>query len=443
MNEPIIAFCTTCKGRRQHIEQTLPRNLADNSDYPHAKFILLDYNSQDGLVDYVRNNLGKAVHKGRLVVYSYPQADRFRMAHAKNIAHRAGIIEGADVLVSLDGDNFTGAGFASYIAEQFKANPQTFLWARMVKGLMPRGISGRLVFTPEAFVKAGGYDERFETWAKDDKDLNERLRRLGYPSAEIPAQFLDGVRHSDKMRFREYPHVKHKAAQEYDGDIESDPCADTTISNFGRFGLGIVYRNFNYDDPLELKPVPTRIFGIGMHKTGTTSLHHAFKILGFDSAHWKTAHWAKAIWLEMNMDGRSETLERSYALCDLPIPLLYRQLDKAYPGSKFILTVRDEAGWLASVRDHWNPEINKFRISWDTDPFTHRIHKELYGRKTFDADIFLARYRRHNAEVKEYFKGRDDLLIMEMDQGAGWPELCGFLGEPIPNVSYPRAYTEY
>jgi hypothetical protein len=133
-------------------------------------------------------------------------------------------------------------------------------------------------------------------------------------------------------------------------------------------------------------------------------------------------------------------LEKSYALSDLPIPLLYRELDKAYPGSRFILTVRDESAWLESVRNHFS-DRNPFRWEWDVHPFPNRIHKELYGRKTFDADVFLERYRRHNAEVVEYFKHRPkDLLVMQMDKGAGWLQICSFLGKPIPSAPYPKAF---
>jgi hypothetical protein len=185
--------------------------------------------------------------------------------------------------------------------------------------------------------------------------------------------------------------------------------------------------------------MPTRIFGIGMHRTATTSLHRAFQMLGFESAHWPSAHWAKAVYNEMTTLGYSRTLERSYAACDLPIPLLYRELDMAYPGSKFILTVRDEIKWLRSVRRHWDRNKNPFRASWDQDPFTHRVHNILYGRKDFDWETMLDRYRRHNAEVCEYFKDRfQDLLVMDMETVVGWPELCGFLNVPTPTLDYPR-----
>jgi|SRR5215831_2564175 len=434
---PTIAFCITCKGRVQHVCKTLPRNLADNAGYPHAVFVLLDYNSQDGLREYVRSAHAAEIASGRLVVYTYPNIDVFKMAHAKNLAHRLGIREGATILVNMDADNYTGSGFATYVASQF-CKPNVFLWANMNQPDRPgRGCSGRIVVTKQAFLKLGGYDERFETWSPDDKDFNARLRRLGYEGLEIPRPYLNVVLHNDKMRFKEYKHVRHDQ-HKYHEFCAVDESTNTVV-NYGKFGCGVVFRNFD-GPPIELKPLPTRIFGIGMHKTSTTSLHAALEILGYESAHWKSAHWAKAIWREMNEEHKSLTLEKYYALTDLPLTILYKELDQAYPGSKFVLTIRDEQKWLRSVERHWNPAFNEFRKAWKRDAFSQIVHRELYGQCGFDRDIFLARYRRHTEEVLAHFYNRpDDLLVMNMEH-AGWPELCGFLGVPQPEVPYPRVF---
>jgi hypothetical protein len=302
---------------------------------------------------------------------------------------------------------------------------------------MRRGISGRIAVSTNAFLAVGGYDEVYVNWGPDDKDFNVRLRRLGYKPKEIDPRFLTAVSHNDKMRFREYPHIRD-AEVVYDFILPGRE--QIRIANAGNIGLGVVYKNFG-SEPIELLPIPTRIFGVGMHKTATTSLHSALVKLGYDSAHWKSAHWAKAIWEEMKLYGKSLSLERSYAACDLPLPLLFRELDIAYPGSKFILTIRDEQQWIDSIRAHWSDK-NPFRSQWDTDPFTHRVHTELYGRRKFDEQVMRERYRRHNAEVIEYFKGRPrDLLVMDMSAGAGWYQLCGFLRKPIPKESYPREFT--
>jgi hypothetical protein len=414
----------------------LPKNLADNPE-ANVIFVLLNYqNDNEDVEKYLAEKHEKTLQGKKLFFYNYPGAATFHMAHAKNLAHRCGILQGADVLVNLDADNLTGPHFGAYIAQRFAERENIFLWARMLPGILPRGISGRIAVSARAFVKAGGYDEQFDTWGYDDKDFNHRLQRLGYHAEEIPARFLNGVPHSDKMRFREYPHVRGKDSG-YTKDLDA---GDATIANFGNFGCGEV-KPFPDGPSSALGWLPTRVFGIGLHRTGTRSLDAAFRLLGLDSWHWKSAHEAKAIWLEMNAEGRSQTLEKYYALSDLPIPLLYRQLDLAYPNSKFILTVRNEGAWLASVRRHWSAEHNRFRAAWDTDPFTHKVHTALYGQKEFSEETFRERFERHNREVIDYFAnqiGDGSLLIVNMDKNPGWRGLCEFLDLPEPSEPYPE-----
>jgi hypothetical protein len=439
--EPEIVFCTTCKGRTQHIQQTLPKNLADNAGYRNCKFVVLDYCDAGELRAYLEANHQKDIVDGRLVVYRFTNEDgRFHISHAKNIAARCGILEGADILVTVDADNFTGPGFARFIADKFEEGasaPGMFLCPDfpLIKSLPygplrpQRGYAGRLAIRSMDFVKMGGYDEAFDTWRGEDIDMIARLRRVGYTMRHIDNRYLNTIPHNAEVRFKEYPHAKQ---YENNQEWKNIDARTVTVVNYGRFGVATVYRNFQ-PVPVELKPVPTRVFGIGMHKTGTTSLDKAFQILGFDSFHWGEGE-SPVIWNEMRMSGRSTMLERWYAFSDLPFPLLYKQLDKAYPGSRFILTIRDEQEWLKSVERLWDVRYNPTRWVWDKYPFTNRIHTELYGQRDFNAGVFLARYRRHNAEVMEYFKGAD-LLVMDVREG--WLRLCGFLGKPIPDIPFP------
>ena len=82
------------------------------------------------------------------------------------------------------------------------------------------------------------------------------------------------------------------------------------------------------------------IFGIGLSRTGTTSLHHAFEILGIRSAPTSVA---------LLFDPDDEVLGLYEAFTDNPIPFLYQRLDARFPGSKFILTTRDLDDWLRSM----------------------------------------------------------------------------------------------
>lgn len=429
-----VVFCTTCRNRTEHLKQTLPRNLEGN---PRSKFVVLNYNTEDDLVEWLMEEYPAEIESGRLVLYSCLDEPKFRMSHAKNMAHRCGILEGGEILVNLDADNYAGWGFEDFVQREFRSVPDIFMWSDMIRGVLPRGISGRIVVSKGAFLKLGGYDEKFDHWGSDDKDMHIRLKALNYHGVQVPPSYLDCINHNDKTRFRDYPEAAAKAPAEF----EIHPSMITqNVANAGRFGCGTVYRNLDWDLPIELAPQPTRVFGIGMPKTGTTSLHHALGVLGLDSWHWSSAHVAKAIWQEMNHRGQSPTLERWYALSDTPIPLLYDRLDKAYPGSKFILTWRDEAAWLGSIERHFDPAYNKWALGWDNDPFSHRAHHLLFGRKDFDPDVMLQRYRAHNYDVRDYFASRpQDLLEVGLEDDSKWQKLCEFLDRPVPEIEYPLA----
>ncbi len=54
-------------------------------------------------------------------------------------------------------------------------------------------------------------------------------------------------------------------------------------------------------------------------------------------------------------------------------------------------------------------------------------------------DLWLAEYERHNEAVREFFAGTDRLLEVCWEEGDGWPQLCGFLGVPVPDVPFPHS----
>ena len=59
-----VSLCTTCKGRLWQLRQTLPQNLLYLDD--HSEIILLDYQSPDGLKDYIYTEHSLALAQGRL-----------------------------------------------------------------------------------------------------------------------------------------------------------------------------------------------------------------------------------------------------------------------------------------------------------------------------------------------------------------------------------------
>lgn len=163
-----------------------------------------------------------------------------------------------------------------------------------------------------------------------------------------------------------------------------------------------------------------KIFGIGLSRTGTKSLIFALKELGYYSKHYPSM-------LEFY-----ETIDRYDALADIPISCNFEILDKKYPHSKFILTVRDINSWLESCERH-------LKITTLSEKWQWSIRKKCYGTIGWDREKYKKTYYTHYDNVLEYFKNRpNDLLILDILEGEGYEKLCPFLNKTVINPNFPH-----
>ncbi len=175
-----------------------------------------------------------------------------------------------------------------------------------------------------------------------------------------------------------------------------------------------------------------KIFGIGLSKTGTSSLARALELLGYRTK--------DNPGLERYEPGDVSCVDPRLlieydALTDTPIPSFYRELDKAYPGSKFILTVREREGWLRSCQKQFTE-----KLAAKQNEAHNRLFLDLYGTTIFDAEKFAAGYERFVSGVLRHFENRPhDLLVLDIAAGEGWEKLCPFLGRPVPDLPFPKA----
>ena len=163
-----------------------------------------------------------------------------------------------------------------------------------------------------------------------------------------------------------------------------------------------------------------KVFCVGLGKTGTTSLKEALRMLGY-----------RTIRLPLEWQGITDF--------DAALPgvsaAMYRELDKAFPGSRFILTVRDVDGWLKSIERDMG---RKQDVQRDRADERNRMLEMLYGSPEFDRERFWQAFHDHQAGVRSYFEGRpDDLLVLDVTRSSGWDDLCSFLEEPVPAEPFP------
>jgi hypothetical protein len=198
------------------------------------------------------------------------------------------------------------------------------------------------------------------------------------------------------------------------------------------------------------------VWGIGLTRTGTTSLNKALELLGYRAVHDATLSQLL-----------HEPLE---AATDESVAAVYKYLDFLYPQSKFILTEREENDWIRSTAAHrkrhferkkqWTPfasPFNKPAANWVQaqvsailgqglmrDRTVERVFTQmtLYETVEFDEDKFRQGYRRYHEDVARYFAKRPgDFIRMRICEGEGWQRLCDLLGHPVPNVPFPSLNT--
>jgi len=168
-----------------------------------------------------------------------------------------------------------------------------------------------------------------------------------------------------------------------------------------------------------------KVFGIGLQKTGTSSLHKALQILGYKSRHSPMA-WRNKIY----HNGDYAPIKDNWDAITNFGEWFFPQLDAMFPMSKFILTLRDMESWLVSLEGMYSRAIPP---GFDT-------LMDVFGIRRFNEDRCRYIHSFHTKTVLEYFRNRtnyDSLFIFKMP--FKWEPLCIFLDKPIPDVPYPHA----
>lgn len=180
-----------------------------------------------------------------------------------------------------------------------------------------------------------------------------------------------------------------------------------------------------------MRPNRSKVFGIGLSKTGTTSIASALELLGYKTKD----YMGLSTYIPGDLSSIDlHEIDAHDAFTDTPIPSFYRELDAKYPQSKFILTIREMDPWLKSCKKQFTK-----RSAETVNAASNELFNDLYGCTSFDAEKFKKGYDRFTAGVLNYFKDREsDLLIIDVCAGEGWEKLCPFLGHPIPPMPFPK-----
>jgi sulfotransferase family protein len=261
----------------------------------------------------------------------------------------------------------------------------------------------------------------------------------GWRRTEI---WIDLLRRLDEFEARAGPDALHLhrvlrariklALRDYRGYLHEVRRLDG-MENLGELGNTVRAVAAALEDPNFADFSKRKIFGIGLSKTGTTTLAAALTILGMN-----TLHWTNPLTCELISD---DDLHLFDALTDTPVCKAFEKYYYMFPAAKFIYTMRPLDSWIDSMNRHWRRALNicefeEFQLQVRA-PHTFRFGSEFCGIHQVlylsHADLRHA-HEAYDQRVRRFFsdKPQDRFLAFNVFDGHGWPELCAFLGTKVP-----------
>jgi len=198
----------------------------------------------------------------------------------------------------------------------------------------------------------------------------------------------------------------------------------------------------------------TKIFLIGRNKTGTTSVGSALASFGFRLGNQPKAELLMEDWSKRDFRRLIKYCKKADAFQDVPFSLdyTYQIMDYAFPGSKFILTIRNNPqDWYESLTRYHSQLVNKNRLPTadDLKQFSYRrtgwlwrqqqIVYDIDENSLYDREIYIKHYVSHNQGILDYFRDRpEDLLILNLSKSNSMQSLCAFLDITFANQAMPH-----
>jgi len=180
---PLVTAITTCKGRLEHLKQTLPALMAS----PGLEVVVVDYDCPDHAGDWVRETFPGAK------VVSVPDRPWYNHSDAKNLGAAAA---SGEWLYFADADIRVAEGFMQTVQPLLR--PGVFLLAEP----RPADLWGAIFVARRDYEAIGGFDEAMEGYGSEDVDLLARLMMAGVRQAQFPSRGFAIINHDEAMRAR-------------------------------------------------------------------------------------------------------------------------------------------------------------------------------------------------------------------------------------------------
>ncbi|ODA30613.1 sulfotransferase [Veronia pacifica] len=173
----------------------------------------------------------------------------------------------------------------------------------------------------------------------------------------------------------------------------------------------------------------SKVFIVGLPRTGTTSLCKACIDLGFSTAH--TAYTV-------------ETIVNAEVVADTPVFNDYMLLHRKYPDARFIYLERPLAVWLPSISrllsrmaDNLFSEHGGFNDTIKRCFFN--TFQGLTTDKIDDFEFLETCYQQHRRQALHYFQqNKTNYICLDIADADCHDLLCQFLNVPLQHRRMPR-----
>ncbi|WP_051169854.1 sulfotransferase [Mesoflavibacter zeaxanthinifaciens] len=198
----------------------------------------------------------------------------------------------------------------------------------------------------------------------------------------------------------------------------------------------------------------TKIFCIGLNKTGTTTIEKVLKDYGYSLGDQPKAELLAKKWYNRDFNEIINYCHTADAFQDIPfsLPFTYAFLDQYFTKAKFILTLRDNP-------EQWYESITKFHAKlWAKGkdiPTSQDLKEANYRYKgyafeinqfmfntpkedPYNKKVLLNYYNNHMYSVIEYFRSRPDkLLVINVSNDKDYLRLADFLNKKPIYKGFP------
>ena len=180
-----VSIIITCKGRLEHLKQTLPYTLAQT--YDNIEIIIVDYNCPDGAQKWIQENISDTRVK---TICANVLSNEWSLSAARNLGYKH---SSGDILFFLDADAKTEPGFIDECIGVLTDNSYICGWGAP-------DATGCMIVHKNAFEDVNGYNENLKSWGFEDIEIYQRLQNILSMEMKIFPAGIETIKHGDELR---------------------------------------------------------------------------------------------------------------------------------------------------------------------------------------------------------------------------------------------------